>query len=59
MNIIMNQVALKEKILDIEAELALLKKTLQKEPDLDVDEANWQKVRSEIKKTLVSIFCAS
>lgn len=45
-----NQIAVKEKILNIQTELELLKKTLLKEPDFGIDEKNWQKIRPELKK---------
>jgi len=45
-----NQTAVKEKILNIQTEIELLKKALLKEPDFSIDEKNWQKIRPELKK---------
>lgn len=46
----MNQQRLKEKIFNIESELEFLKRLLKKKPDFDIDEKNWRKIRSEVKK---------
>lgn len=47
----MTQTALRDKVLNIQAELEVVKKALQKEPDFSIDEANWQKIKPEAKKT--------
>jgi len=51
-----NQIAVKEKILNIQTELEFLKKTLLKEPDFSIDEKNWQKIRPELKKIRKELF---
>ncbi len=51
-----NQIAVKEKILNIQTELELLKKALLKEPNFTIDEKNWQKIRPELKKIRKELF---
>jgi len=51
-----NQIAVKEKILNIQTELEFLKKALLKEPNLTIDEKNWQKIRPELKKIRKELF---
>ena len=46
----MNKIDLKEKILNLETELQLLKERLFKKPDFKIDEKNWKIVISEAKK---------
>jgi len=50
------QTTVKERVLNIQTELELLKKTLLKEPDFDIDEKNWQKIRPELKKIKKELF---
>lgn len=45
----MTQATLRKKILNMEAELELLKKVIVQEPDFLIDEVNWKKVRSAAK----------
>ncbi|MFH1462360.1 MAG: hypothetical protein ABIG08_01505 [bacterium] len=52
----MNQTAIKEKIFNIESELEFLKRSFLKEPDFDIDEKNWRKVKSEAKKSRKEVF---
>ena len=47
----MTQATLRKKILTLEAELQLLKRVLVQEPDFAIDEVNWQKVRTEARKS--------
>lgn len=42
---------LKEKFFNIYGEIELLKKTLFKETDFDIDEKNWQNIKTDFKKT--------
>ncbi|MBU2265793.1 MAG: hypothetical protein KJ977_02015 [Candidatus Omnitrophica bacterium] len=51
-----NQIAVKEKILNIQTELDFLKKALLKEPNFTIDEKNWQKIRPELKKIRKELF---
>ncbi|BCX15628.1 MAG: hypothetical protein KatS3mg097_520 [Candidatus Parcubacteria bacterium] len=41
---------LREKILNIQSELEILKRVFLKKPDFSIDEKNWKKIRTEIKK---------
>lgn len=52
----MNRTAIKEKFLNIEAELEFLKKALLKEPDFEVDEKNWRLVGNDMKKIREKIY---
>ena len=47
----MNQVILKQKIFNLQTELELIKQVLEKEPNFDIDEKNWLKIKPELKKT--------
>ena len=46
----MTNAAVKNKIVNLEAEIQLLKKSVVKQPDFTVDEVNWQKIRPALKK---------
>ena len=46
----MNQTIIEKKIFNIQSELDFLKKFFIKKPDFDIDEKNWGKINSEIKK---------
>ncbi|NCS99823.1 hypothetical protein CO116_00930 [Candidatus Falkowbacteria bacterium CG_4_9_14_3_um_filter_38_19] len=50
------QTTIKERVLNIQTELEVLKKALLKEPDFDIDEKNWQKIRPELKKIRKELF---
>ncbi len=52
----MNRIALSKKISDLDTELRGLKTKLEEKPDFDVDEKNWQKVRSESKKVRKELY---
>lgn len=45
-----DKAAVKNKIMDLEAEIGLLKKAVNSRPNFDVDEANWKKIRPAAKK---------
>lgn len=45
----MTQFQIKEKIRKIETELQVLKRSVAVEPDLNIDEKNWRKIRSAVK----------
>jgi len=47
----MNQTKVQEKILNLESELECLKRLLVDKPDFDIDEKNWQKIKSQAKKS--------
>ena len=40
----------KEKVFQLQAELEFIKKAFEKEPDFDVDENNWRKIKADSKK---------
>jgi len=46
----MNKTNLKEKILNLESKLELLKSSIMKEPDFEIDEKNWKKIRERVKR---------
>ena len=50
------QTTIKERVLNIQTELEVLKKALLKEPNFDIDEKNWQKIRPELKKIRKELF---
>lgn len=52
----MTQATVIKKVLDLEAEIKTLKQKIEKEPDFDVDEANWQKVKQEVKKVRARLY---
>jgi hypothetical protein len=47
----MTSTVLKKKLLDLQAELELIQRMVDREPDWGTDEMSWRKVRSEAKKT--------
>lgn len=52
----MNQQKLKEKIFNIEGELEFLKRLYTKEANFDIDEKNWKKIKSEVRKIRKEIY---
>lgn len=46
----MNQVMLKKKIMHLQAEINLLKVSMSKKIDYEIDEINWKKVEPTAKK---------
>lgn len=52
----MNKPNFKEKIRNLEAEVRLLKRAFVIEPNFDVDEANWQKIKPMLKKARAKLF---
>jgi len=52
----MNQTKVQEKILNLESELECLKRLLVDKPDFDIDEKNWQKIKSQAKKIRGEIY---
>jgi len=46
----MTTATIQKKILNLEAELMLLKRSVAKEPDFDIDEKNWKKINPYMKK---------
>lgn len=54
--IIMNKLAVKEKINILEAEIRLLKNAVTSRPDFDVDEDNWKRLKPDSKKIRAKLF---
>ena len=52
----MTNAVFKEKIRNLEAEIVLLKRAVIREPDFDIDEKNWGKVKPVIKKIRAKVF---
>lgn len=52
----MNNVSVKEKIRNLEAEIKLLKTAVAGRPDFDIDKANWQKIKPVSKKARAELF---
>jgi hypothetical protein len=52
----MEKISVKEKINRLEAELYLLKITVAKQPNFEIDEKNWQKVKPALKKARAKLF---
>ena len=52
----MTKAALRERIVGLQAELELLKKAIIKEPDFEIDERNWRRIRSSIKRTRKKLY---
>ena len=46
----MTTATVKEKVFQLQAELEFIKKAFEKEPDFDVDENNWRKIKADSKK---------
>lgn len=47
---------IKEKIFKLQAELEFIKKAFEKEPDFNIDEENWQKIKADSKKTREKLY---
>jgi len=52
----MNKIAVNNRIMNLEAELDLLKKAIAGKPDFDIDEENWKKTKPVVKKTRAKIY---
>ncbi len=52
----MNSTAVKTKLLHLQAQLDLMRKTVTQRPDFSVDEAIWKKIRPEAKKARRNIW---
>ena len=51
----MTQATVKEKIQNLEAEIGMLKTAVSRRPDFAVDETNWRKVKSAVKKARAEV----
>ncbi|MEK7480117.1 MAG: hypothetical protein AAB665_02390 [Patescibacteria group bacterium] len=54
----MMKVAVKNRVQELEAEVRLLKTAVAERPDFDIDEKNWQKVKSTSKKVRSELYKA-
>lgn len=52
----MTQTQLKERVLNLEAELKFIKKSLVREPVFSIDEENWNKTKIETKKIRKNLY---
>lgn len=52
----MTTVEVKNKIVNLEAEIKLLKQAVSKQPDFDIDEINWSKIKPFIKKERARLY---
>lgn len=52
----MNKLAVKNKIMDLEAQIGLLKKAVINQPDFDIDETNWKKIKPALKKVRAKLY---
>lgn len=52
----MTQATVIKKVLGLEAEIKTLKRKIEKEPDFDIDEVNWRKVKQEAKKIRTRLY---
>jgi len=52
----MDKFSVKEKINRLEAELYLLKITVTRQPNFEIDEKNWEKIKPTLKKARVKQF---
>ncbi len=47
---------IKEKVFQLQAELEFIKKAFEKEPDFDIDEENWRKIKADSKKIRAKLY---
>jgi len=52
----MNPTNVQEKIQKIETELEVLKRSVAVEPDFEVDEKTWQRLKPDVKKTRKALY---
>ncbi len=52
----MNQIAVKEKVLSLEAELGFIKKLVSGKPDFSIDEKIWKETKLESKKARKNLY---
>lgn len=46
----MEKISVKKKINQLEAEISLLKITVTQQPNFEIDEKNWEKIKPAVKK---------
>ncbi len=47
----MSRLTIKDKVLNLEAELRLVKDAVMQAPNFEIDEYNWRKAKAIVKKT--------
>ena len=52
----MTKVAIKDKVLNLQAEIVLIMKTLEERPEFAIDEENWKKLKIAVKKTRQAVY---
>lgn len=52
----MTNTAVKNKIVSLEAQIQLLKQAVSKQPDFDIDEINWRKIKPFVKKERARLY---
>ncbi len=46
----MNKIAVREKLNSLEAEIQILRTAVSQQPDFEIDELNWKKIKPALKK---------
>ncbi len=49
-NSAMTRAAIKERVLNLQAQIGIIMKAIDERPNFDVDEKNWRKIRATVKK---------
>ncbi|MFA6474924.1 MAG: hypothetical protein WCV88_01835 [Patescibacteria group bacterium] len=52
----MTQLQLQKKVMNLEAELAVLRVAIQSEPDNLIDESNWKKIQPTVKAVRAKLY---
>lgn len=52
----MTNAVIQKRLFKIEAEIKLIKRAVSKRPDFSIDEKNWQKVKTTVKKVRSKLY---
>ena len=52
----MTKTAIKERVLNLKAQLGIIMKAIEERPDFDIDKKNWKKIRIVAKKTRKAVY---
>jgi len=52
----MTKTAIKERVLNLKAQIGIIMKAIEERPDFDIDQENWRKVRAIAKKTRKAVY---
>ncbi len=52
----MTKTAIKERVLNLKAQLGIIMKAIEERPDFDVDAENWGKIKALAKKTRKAVY---